>query len=137
MKMINNEKIVCFDVDDTLIRWGDRVIGSANSSEEYEFTEANGTKHTYRSIEANIAALKEHASRGHFIIVWSAGGGAWAAKAVQILGLEQYVGMTMAKPTWSYDDLQAEHILTRVIYAGDDDFGLESDVSKMEKIWKK
>lgn len=80
---IGNENVVFFDVDETLIMW-------------------KGVDWTPN--QANINALIREHKRGKFIIVWSRAGGYAAAIAVQQLKLNQYVGLTMAKPNRIIDD---------------------------------
>lgn len=54
-----------------------------------------------------IAFLKTLKAAGHKIIVWSGGGEEYAARWVRLLGLEEHVDATMAKPnprdTWYVD----------------------------------
>lgn len=124
MQVIKSDKVVMFDADDTLIRWGKRVIPGSEAGEEITYIDSNNVEYTYHSIAANIQALITHKSRGHTVIVWSAGGYQWAQDAVEILGLQPFVDYVMSKPAWAYDDLPAERILTRVMYAKDSDYGL-------------
>lgn len=54
----------------------------------------------------HIEQLKAHSARKHTIIVWSAGGYAWAKTAVKILKLQKYVNVVIEKPRWAMDDLE-------------------------------
>ena len=106
--IIESDKVVFYDVDDTLITW--------NSSEELEddvitLTDAMGDITEHKVLRKNVISLIEHSKRGHKIVVWSAGGYAWASQAVKLLGLEKYVDLVVSKPTWWYDDLTAEEVL--------------------------
>ncbi len=91
-QLIENEDIVCFDVDDTLILWNrpdsDLVVGDSS----------------YKIHKKHIQSMKRFHSRGQFVIVWSKGGAKWAKKAVKLLGIEKYVNLVMAKPSWCFDD---------------------------------
>lgn len=64
----------------------------------------------------HIKLLKDHKARGYGVIVWSAGGSAWARAAVEALELESYVDVILAKPAKFVDDLQATEILGTRIY---------------------
>lgn len=80
----NPELVVALDVDETLVRYNDRGVPVVHL--------------------AHVRALKEHWRRGHHVIVWSAGGGAWAKHVVNMLNLGYFVHETKAKPRWTYDD---------------------------------
>lgn len=91
-QFIENENIVCFDVDDTLVLWNrpdsDLIIEDS----------------PYKIHKKHIISMKRFHSRGQFVIVWSKGGAQWAKKAVQLLGIEKYVNLVCAKPSWCFDD---------------------------------
>ena len=91
-QFISNENIVCFDVDDTLILWNrpDSDLVLEDSS--------------YKVHKKHIESMKRFHARGHFVIVWSKGGAAWAKKCVELLRIEKYVNLVMAKPSWCFDD---------------------------------
>jgi len=57
--------------------------------------------------------MRRHKIRGSTIIVWSAGGAAWAKKAVEALGIEELVDIIMCKPRWYVDDLPADEWMKR------------------------
>jgi len=102
-----NDKTVYFDVDDTLLSW-DTVNGDEKA---VRITDESGEVFYLRPFLKHIENLKMHSLRGHFIIVWSAGGYAWAREAVRVLDLEKYVDLVVAKPAWVYDDLPANEII--------------------------
>lgn len=91
---------VYFDVDETLI------LFSPVEGDEYNFT--------FRISAAHIRALKEHHYRGHKVVVWSAGGAAWAEKVVKDCELEGYVDLCLSKPSWFYDDKRADEFMPEV-----------------------
>jgi len=64
----------------------------------------------------HIKILKDRKARGSFIVVWSAGGYAWANAVVKALGLEEYVDLVMTKPHAYVDDKQAAEIMGERIY---------------------
>lgn len=86
-----------FDVDDTLVSW--RPVKGMDA---VTIMEANVTPNIF-----HINQLKEHAKRGHRIVVWSAGGVEWATAVVDALELGDFVDIVSAKPTWIYDDKPA------------------------------
>ena len=90
----NNDQGVCFDVDDTLILW--------------DHPDSNLTIEgiSVKAHEKHIAYLKRHHARGHHVTVWSAGGAAWAERAVRLLGIEAFVHEVRAKPRWYVDDIK-------------------------------
>jgi len=116
---LGDKPIVCFDVDDTLIMWGktDHRTGEADT---ISFTDHAGIKFTTKFHRKHVENIKTHKSRGHYVIVWSAGGGEWAAKAVEILGLEKYVDQCMNKPSWCFDDLQPDKYMPRSRFLEDE-----------------
>lgn len=87
----NDMSFFC-DVDNTLIMW-----------------EKNG--HTWKPHNAHIELLKRAKIRGQFVVVWSAGGGEWAEKAIDLLGIREFVDIAIGKPMWWVDDLTADEIL--------------------------
>jgi len=99
MKTIKSELIAFFDVDDTLIMW----------SGSFDFVTIvdphTGVRMEVSTNRNNITLLKEKASRGFKVIVWSQGGYAWAEAVVKALGLESQVDYVMSKPTTYVDDL--------------------------------
>lgn len=80
---LTNDNIVAVDVDETLINWHGQ---------------------TYTPNKPNIDALVREAKRGKFVIVWSRAGSEAANRAVDALGLGQYVNLIMAKPGRYIDD---------------------------------
>jgi hypothetical protein len=136
-----------FDVDSTLIEWRPsedrKEIEGVECKWEFESLAIDaesgrlGIVHSQEEdvfipIQANIDQLKEHKRRGHTVIVWSAGGGEWAAKAIKMLNLENYVDLAIDKPTSIYDDKALEDFMPKV------QFCIDEEVSKVvEKLLKK
>src|SRR5574338_1268443 len=91
-----SEFTVYFDVDETLILVEDlpsNVTPTCN---------LNGVR--YEPHYGNIDRLKQHALRGHKVIVWSMSGENWARAVVKDLGLEDFVWDCLSKPIFFYDD---------------------------------
>jgi hypothetical protein len=116
MIILEGSQVVMFDVDDTLLLW------SVPDNFEGQFVELDcwvdedPVKLAVNT--ANLEQLKGHHSRGHKIVVWSAGGWEWAEKAVKILNIEKYVHLVMEKPTWSYDDKRPEEFMPKSQWVG-------------------
>lgn len=102
MKVIDSDKIVCFDVDDTLI------TQDFHEQKPEAVIECNGHKTEVLIINNNVEAIKRHKRQGQIVIVWSAAGFRWASSVVKALKLEKYVDIAMSKPMWYYDDLPVQ-----------------------------
>lgn len=117
MKVLRNDMIAFFDIDDTLIGWGKpEFVDNGN----FVKIELNGFKEVHWILKENVEALKLHKSRGHTVVVWSAGGYQWAEAVVKALKLEDMVDLVCGKPMWLYDDLQPEDFLPRAKLAPKD-----------------
>jgi FMN phosphatase YigB (HAD superfamily) len=94
-----NDRVMFYDVDETLILWN------------YDKTEEN----LARAIQVGdcwvlpnrsmIESLKRNKARGHTIIVWTQSGYEWGRTVVEMLQLTEYVDLVISKPTRYYDDL--------------------------------
>lgn len=108
MRELGDKLVVCFDVDDTLIMWNNKLKGPGVGDNNVVRIKCDGMEFIAKFHQKHITNLINHKNRGHHIIVWSAGGGEWAAKAVKALGIEKYVDECMNKPSWYYDDKKVE-----------------------------
>jgi phosphoserine phosphatase len=123
MKTIQNENVIFFDVDDTLVLWESRSVGSADWAREarvnvvdpYDNKTVYLTKH-----QPHIKLLMNHKARGSTVVVWSQGGYAWAEAVVKALGLEEYVDLIMSKPRTYVDDLPVSDWLKDRVYISRD-----------------
>lgn len=128
MIVLPSDNGVFCDVDDTLVMWsptqeerekyGIDVLCPGSNILKEDGTLSVGPSWTERLVPhfTHIEQLKKHKARGHFVCVWSAGGWEWAQAAVKALGLENYVDLVISKPTWTYDDLQAEEFMPKSKY---------------------
>lgn len=125
MNIIENENIVCYDTDDTLVKWPDNYTTPYAPAGTFEynrkcFTDPYDNSSNYLiPHEKHIALLKKHKGRGQFVIVWSAAGVKWAESVVKTLNLESYVDLIMTKPTKLVDDLPVHEIFPVRIYLKD------------------
>jgi len=101
MKCIENDKVVFFDVDDTLIIWTTPLDEKSENAPQY------------RVSHKHVNELKRQSTRGYHVVVWSGSGYKWANEIVTKLGIEEYVDTVMGKPTYYYDDLPADKFLIR------------------------
>ena len=95
---------VAFDVDDTLLMW-DLPEGVKPDDERIVTVKCRGFSERLIPNHHNVDLLKKMASRGHAIIVWSAGGSDWAEAAVKALKIEKYVSVVSGKLTYYIDDI--------------------------------
>lgn len=108
---ILNERIYCFDVDDTLIRW--------DLNSEQPIKAFDPILKDIIDIVPNlniVRLLKEKKARGCYIIVWSLGGASYAEAVVKALHLDSYVDLIMTKPAGIIDDKDPVEWLPRRIY---------------------
>jgi FMN phosphatase YigB (HAD superfamily) len=128
-------KTAFFDLDSTLIEWR-----PSEDRKEVEGTECEWRFQTlavdgetgrliykevkqedvFIPIQSNIDQLMEHKRRGHKVIVWSAGGAEWAEKAVKMLGIEDYVDLSIDKPLSIYDDKPFEEAFPKIQFIKDE-----------------
>lgn len=111
--VVLKESTVFCDVDDTLVMWGKIKRGE----KAIAVTCPHGGHQEYlRPHKGHIKILKDRKARGSFIVVWSAGGFAWANAVVKALGLENHVDLIMTKPHCYIDDKEAKDIMGERIY---------------------
>jgi len=117
---IQNEFIVCFDVDETLVLWPENH-GFASHTQPSEGSIAirdpyDGSTNHLVPYKKHIDLLKKYKGRGMCVVVWSAGGVLWAKSVVNTLGLADYVDLVMTKPSKLVDDLSLSKIFPKPIY---------------------
>ena len=77
MKVVPNNKIVFFDVDDTLVLWNSSLHEKSIKFDCHGFEE-NLIPH-----KNNIKMLKHMKRKGYTVVVWSQGGYEWAESVVK------------------------------------------------------
>lgn len=118
MHVVNNELVVAFDVDDTLVMWGDKHNKPHKSRVKVKNPYSNSV-HYLKPHKKHIELLKTYKGRGYTIIVWSAGGYLWAKEVIEALKLNDYVDIVTTKMLKYVDDLQAEDVLGTRVYLED------------------
>lgn len=118
-----NENIVCYDVDDTLVMWDNQRFDTPYDEngvldpKRRPFIDPYDNSTNYLAPnKKHIALLKKHKGRGCFVVVWSAAGVKWAESVIKELGLESYVDVVTTKPSKYVDDLPGNEILGTRIY---------------------
>ena len=109
-----HENVVCFDVDQTLIIWGK----GPEDCDTWMQCDSTGVMEGGVAHKEHVEALKKHKKDGHFVIVWSAGGGQYARNACIGLGITEHVDLCLDKPMQYYDDIDCSKFMGRTTYLG-------------------
>lgn len=110
---IENQHMVAFDVDNTLVLWGDNPYSPG--PEKIEFN--NYGQRVYLTPHAeHIFLLKTYKPRGFGVLVWSAAGAEWAKEVIDKLGLSENIDLILSKTCKFFDDLPANKILGQHLY---------------------
>lgn len=114
-KVIENEQVYMFDIDDTLIMW-DRdphfhALGRIAITDPYD-----GVTVYVKPHERHVKLLTQMKGRGRFIVVWSQSGAKWAEAVVNALGLTNSVDLILTKPQGYVDDLPVSKWMKNHIY---------------------
>ena len=128
MVVIENEKCIFFDCDDTLIMWESQYVkedddGNLNTvniaSPFYSPSMYATTAPIYELVphKKHIQSLKDCKQKNkNTVVVWSAGGWQWAEAVVKALGIEEFVDAVMEKPTMYVDDLPCKEFMGTRVY---------------------
>lgn len=108
---IQNEYIVCIDVDQTLVMHKDSQVFDLEIINPY-----SGSRIKLDINKNHVELLKQYKGRGLYTIVWSAAGVLWAKAILNTLGLMDSVDLIMTKPSKLVDDLPLEDIFPKPIY---------------------
>src|SRR6185437_2801691 len=106
MKIIKNDNVVCFDVDNTLI-----MSGLGRNGIKVRSPWAN-TEYV-DPIQKHVDLLIKYSNEGRIVIVWSATGYEWVQTICKALKITKYVTLMMGKPSEYVDDLDANEWMTR------------------------
>jgi hypothetical protein len=104
MITIKSENVKPFDVDGTLI------CAPEDSTYQLDVLDPIFPGQLLRVgvNRAMVRLLREEASRGAYIIVWSRGGYAWASEIVRALDLKKEVSLVLSKPLVYFDDCDVQ-----------------------------
>ena len=103
MQVVKYDFVAYFDVDEKLIRW---VSGMSNITITHNGIEMSGLV-----MDKHIERIKMHKFWGNGVVVWSKSGYSFALEVVKALGIEKYVDVVCAKPSWYYDDKKCEEFM--------------------------
>ena len=115
MKVIKNEDVVYFDVDQTLILY-EGTPGAENEPVALVLDPLRNRRIEFKEHSAMVRLLKEANQRGSFVVVWSRGGWEWATNVVEALQLTPYVNQVMTKPLVYFDDKDVKEWLIYRVY---------------------
>lgn len=112
MKVVKNEMTFFVDIDETLVCWSTTKVAHSIAIKD-----PNDDVNNYVVPHLpHIKILKNKKTRGAHVVVWSAGGYAWAEAVVTALGLQEYVDQIMTKPSAYMDDKVATEFMGERIY---------------------
>lgn len=112
MNVVKNEMTFFVDIDETIFCWADKKSSKTIGVKDPNDSIVNyGVPH-----HPHIKILKNKKTRGAHVVVWSAGGYAWAEAVVTALGLQEYVDQIMTKPSSYMDDKLATEFMGERIY---------------------
>jgi phosphoserine phosphatase len=109
MNIIDNDNVVCFDVDDTLVMWN-----VPRDAEDLVVVDNFGTLETLVPNRKHIELMRQFKARGFTVVVWTQGGASWAKNVIDALKISDMVDLVMRKPTWVVDDLSPTAWLSRI-----------------------
>lgn len=114
----HNEKVMCFDVDDTLVMWPRRPWVDYHSNECVYIDDPYlpGEQVRVKPNYDHIRLMRKAKARGCLVIVWSHGGSKWAEAVIKGLTLSMYVDIIMTKPDDYVDDMNIEMWGMRNLY---------------------
>lgn len=124
MVTFENDNVVFFDCDETLVLWN---IPIDTPNDDIIQILTDGFYSTVIVHKEHVKLLKQFKARGHKVIVWSQGGFNWARAVVKSLGLEEFVDLVICKPKWYVDDLPCEAFMGKPYYI---------EVGKTLPVWK-
>lgn len=106
MEVIKSDKIVMFDVDDTLVLWAPTAAQLLERGVPFKYLNSNHVVVEAKIVphQIHIDHLRRHKMRGHTVFLWSAGGWPWCEAAAYALKIDGDVDYAMGKPDWIYDD---------------------------------
>lgn len=115
MKVFRNDRVIAFDVDDTLVMWGRNFDKPFEGC--VEVLDVHDGKMVYLTPHLkHVRDMIIYKKTGWTVMVWSAGGYEWAESVISTLGIKKYVDLVMTKPSRLYDDLPLDQALGVLYY---------------------
>lgn len=115
MQVIKSTKTYYCDVDETLLLFNSVDMYPQEALVAITDPASGITTHAFPH-KRHIELMRQMKARGYTVVVWSAGGHEWAARAVRALGIEKMVDVVIGKPDWFCDDLPASSYMKKPIY---------------------
>lgn len=110
MIVFGDQPAVYWDVDNTLIFSSEEFPDlERDNPGKFDVTFIGGRR--WLLYLDHISMLADFKARGHSVVVWSAGGSAWAQKVIEACGIEDSVDLVIPKPAWYWDDKSADEWL--------------------------
>ena len=120
MQYIDKDQVVMFDVDGTLVQEIAATFENYMQDDSILIIDPyTKQKLLHTHMLKNIELMKKWKARGRFVIVWSAGGHAWAKAVIEALQLQQYVDLIIEKPIAYVDDLTANEFMGTRVFLND------------------
>jgi hypothetical protein len=118
MNVIKSEQVICVDIDQTLVlhgkvRKGQRAVTVTNPHTKEQ--------KIMRVHEPHIKIITERLARGATLIVWSAGGHAWAEAVLKALKISHPNIFVFSKSVAYVDDKRASQFMGEHINMDPDD----------------
>lgn len=124
MHVVDNERVIPFDVDNTLIM---PFINAGMARATVEIFDPYSEQTVLRLPHyPHIKLLKNYLARGAFVIVWSKNGSRWAHEVLKALKIDHKNLVAMTKPfAYVDDELSIKWIGEHVYIDPNDNFGQE------------
>lgn len=123
LKLVQNERVIMVDIDDTLVMHGQ--VNLAKSEDELVNILDPIKRDTFITMRVNLPMVRlvqEEIARGSKVCFWSRGGFLWAYNVLLALKLDQLPGeqIVMTKPFAYFDDSPVDKWLVDRVYLGPD-----------------
>lgn len=117
MKVIKNQNVVAFDIDNTLLMWDKNHNEAHTDTIEVRDPYDDFKVLHLRPHKVHCRLLRQYKGRKFTVIAWSKAGADWAEAAIRVLNLEKYVDFVMTKPDRHIDDaVRVEDIIGNRVY---------------------
>lgn len=107
-KIIENEKLIYCDIDDTVILWDLSKYNNVLPESDLVTINSYGLESVVYKNQKNINLLHKLYKLNYGIILWSQTGAKHAAAVAEALGLDDIVLQYQTKPRYHIDDLPAD-----------------------------
>lgn len=117
MHVNESEQVICVDIDDTVVVWGNiRDVDPLTHRIAQINDPYTGKQVVLRVHEPHLKIVESRLARGATLIVWSASGYQWAKAVLEALGLDNKNIHVFSKPIAYVDDKKANEWMGEHIY---------------------